>query len=291
MGMTNRPAHPHPWRRRLWRWAVLLCCGYVGVLLVLLAFENSLLFHPARYEESWQEAPPAARAEDVYLETADGTRIHGWWCPTSNWEPSHGAVLYLHGNAGNLSHRGESVVRWQQRLHLPVLIIDYPGYGRSDGKPSEADCYAAANAAFAWLAEQKDIPGERIILYGGSLGGAVAIDLASRQPCRALVLVSAFTSVPDMAQQQYPWLPARWLVRNRFESEAKIGRCACPIFLAHGTADHLVPFTMGERLFVAAREPKQFFAMEGHDHKNTPPPAFYDAVREFLARNEESRAH
>src|SRR5207248_5963463 len=132
-----------------------------------------------------------------------------------------------------------------QQLEMPVLIFDYPGYGRSEGSPSEAGCYAAAEAAYAWLVQTQQVPPGQIILYGGSLGGGVAVELARRQPHRALILVSTFTSIPDMAQQLYPWLPARWLVRNRFDSLAKIGQCTQPVFIAHGTADGLLPYTQG----------------------------------------------
>src|SRR5262249_23613263 len=149
---------------------------------------------------------------------------------------ARGTVLYCHGNAGNLSHRGEGVLRWHQLLGQSVLIFDYPGYGRSEGKPSEAGCYAAADAAYAWLTETKKVLPQDLLIYAGSLGGGVAVALASRRPHRALVLVGTFTSIPDMAQRQFPWLPARWLVRNRFDNLGKIGRCTRPVFLAHGTA-------------------------------------------------------
>src|SRR5207253_8642806 len=143
----------------------------------------------------------------------------------------------------------------------------------------ESGCYAAADAAFDWLVNVQKVQAERIILYGGSLGGGVAIELAGRRPHRALILVSTFTSVPDMAQRLYPWLPARWLVRNRFENMAKIGKCTKPIFCAHGTKDSIVPFEQGQRLFAAAPEPKRFFPMEGYDHNHTPGPDFYATFR------------
>src|SRR4051812_4209202 len=131
--------------------------------------------------------------EDVNLQTPTGTRIHAWWCPPPHWERSQGAVLYCHGNAGNLSHRVEGVLRWHEQLKTAVLLFDYPGYGRSGGKPSEAGCYASTDTAYAYLTEKLQLSPERVLLYGGSLGGGVAIDLAVRRPHRALVLVSAFT--------------------------------------------------------------------------------------------------
>ena len=130
--------------------------------------------------------------------------------------------------------------------------------------------------------QEKKVALERIMLFGGSLGGAMAVELATRQPHRALILVSTFTSVPDMAQLTVPWLPSRWLVRHRFDNLAKIGQCQGPVFIAHGTADRLVPFSQGERLFAAAKEPKCFFPMEGYDHHNSPGADFYAKLREFL---------
>jgi fermentation-respiration switch protein FrsA (DUF1100 family) len=255
------------------------------VIVVLMALENRLLFFPVVAADEWLE-PPNARVQDVELQSADGCRIHAWWCPTENWEPSQGAVLYCHGNAGNLSDRAAGIARWQEQLNHAVLIFDYPGYGRSSGRPSERGCYAAADAAYDWLTQTVKVPAEKILLYGGSLGGGVALDLASRRPHRAVVLVSTFTSIPEMAQTLYPWLPARWLVRNRFDNLDKVAKCTRPIFIAHGTADRTVPFSQGERLYAATPEPKQFYVLEGYDHNHTPGPDFYAALRQFLAKNE-----
>jgi uncharacterized protein len=269
------------WKRWLTRFlgGALLC--YVGVIVVLLLLENKLLYHPVRADEDWQP-PPNDRVEDIELRTRDGIPLHAWWCPTQKWQPEQGALLYCHGNAGNLSWRTDVIAGWQEALGLAVLIFDYPGYGRSGGKPSESGCYAAANAAYEWLTQVKKVEGERIVIYGGSLGGGVAVDLASRSPHRALVLVKTFTSIPDTAQYLYPWLPARWLVRNRFDSVGKIGACTRPTFIAHGTADSLVPPALSQRLFTAACEPKCFFSLEGADHNGALTPAFFSALRQFL---------
>jgi fermentation-respiration switch protein FrsA (DUF1100 family) len=259
----------------------LAAACYVGVVIVLMLLENKLLFFPIRASDEWWE-PPNLRVQDVEVQSADGSRIHAWWCPPESWKPAQGATLHCHGNAGNISHRGGSIASWQQALNQAVLIFDYPGYGRSTGKPSETGCYAAADAAYDWLRQVAKVPPEGILLYGVSLGGGVAVEMASRRPHRALVLVNTFTSIPDMAQKQYPWLPARWLVRNRFDNLAKIGQCPRPIFIAHGTLDGLIPLAQGERLFAAAPEPKRFLAMEGCDHDHTGSPEFYTLLRRFL---------
>ncbi|MBI1914441.1 MAG: alpha/beta hydrolase [Planctomycetes bacterium] len=282
-GGTDVPRQ-RTWTRRLRRVVLLLGSLYLGVFLVLLALERWLIFHPTTYPADWIDPPPALHAEDVWLSLEDGARIHAWWCPAEGWRPSKGAILYAHGNAGNLSYRAEPVRMWQEHTGMGVLIFDYPGYGRSSGKPNEAGCYAAADAGYDWLLREQHIAPESVVLYGGSLGGAVMIELATRRPYRALVVVSAFTSIPDMAAQLYPWLPTRRFIRNRFESLDKIGRTQGRVFLAHGTADRFIPYSMGERLFAAAPEPKAFLPLVGHDHNDGAGPEFYAEVVRFLAR-------
>ena len=266
------------WRRRLLRTVGLLAGVYLGVIVVLLALENSLVYHPTPARVDWQP-PPAAAVRDVELTSADGTRIHGWWYPR---EGAAGALLYFHGNAGNLSHRGALMAELRRELGVPVLIIDYPGYGRSGGRPSEAGCYAAADAAYDWLTREQKVAPAKLLLYGASLGGGVATDLASRREHGALILVSTFTSMPDVGQGLYPWLPVRWLMRNRYDSLTKVRQCRRPVFVAHGTADRLIPFAQGERLYAAANEPKRFLAMRGADHNEDGDPGFFAALKEFL---------
>ena len=253
---------------------------------MLLGLENRFVFAPTRAIQDWQPPPADLNIKDVELTSAGGTRIHAWWMTPHHWQPADSALLYCHGNAGNLSHRGEGLRRWRDEMHLAVLIFDYPGYGRSSGRPTEAGCYAAADAAYDFLTDKAKVPGDRIVLYGGSLGGAIATELATRRPHRALVLVSAFSSLADMARLILPWLPAAWFIRRRFNNLAKLPACHRPVFIAHGTADRVVPFSQGERLFAVANEPKMFFPMPGYDHNDTPPPAFYDALQQFLAHEE-----
>ncbi len=283
--MTTAPATARPtrtWPRRLRRAALCLAGAYLGVFLLLLALERWLLFHPTAHDRHWEAPPPAIRAEDVWLPLDNDVVVHAWWCPTERWKPSDGALLYAHGNAGNLSHRGGAVRRWQEGLGTGVLIFDYPGDGRSTGTPGEAACYAAADVACDWLTRDKGVAPERIVLLGKSLGGGVAVELATRRPYRALVLLSAFTSVPDMAANLYPWLPVRPFVRNRFENLKKIADTPGRVFVAHGTADRMIPFAMAERLFEAAPGPKRLFPLHGHDHNQGPGPDFYENVARFL---------
>lgn len=253
--------------------------SYVGVVVVLWLLENFLVYRPLREQDDWQP-PPADDVEDIHLKSRDGADIHAWWWPAAG---ARGAILYSHGNAGNLSHRGPTLARLRDHLGESILIFDYPGYGKSGGRPTEQGCYQAAEAAYDWLVHEQQIDPEAIILYGGSLGGGVAVELASKRKHRALVLVKTYTSLPDVGQRLHPWLPVRWLMRNRFDSLSKIGQCRQPVFIAHGNADGLIPFDLGKKLFEAANEPKVFFEIEGGDHNDPLPPACFEQLREFLA--------
>ncbi len=252
---------------------------------MLLALENWLLFHPISATMGW-EPPPSNRIQDIELHLSDGTPIHGWWFPTKGWKPEDGATFYLHGNAGNLSQRGGAADRWQRELGQAVLMIDYPGYGRSGGSPNESSCMAAADAGYDWLTKEMRIPAQKILLYGGSLGGAVAVDLASRREHRALILINTFASISDMASWLFPYSPARYLVHNRFDSLSKIAKCTRPIFQVHRTGDIVVPFEQGKRLFDAAGARKCFTTLEGSEHDEALADGLYDRLRKFLQDTE-----
>jgi fermentation-respiration switch protein FrsA (DUF1100 family) len=258
----------------------VLALGYGGALVVLVALEDRLLFHPAPAARRWAGPPPGVAVQDVAFQAADGTRLHGRWFPCPD---ARGAVLVCHSRAGNLSLElsPDALSGWQHEVGVSVFVFDYPGYGRSEGRPSEAGCYAAADAAYDWLTRR--VAAQDVLIYGRSLGTAVAVDLAARRPHRALLLVSPFTSLPAVVQRLYPVLPARWLMRNRFDSAAKVGRCSRPVLMVHGTRDHLVPFAEGERLFEAANEPKRFVPVAGAPHGDPVLAGFFPEVRRFLA--------
>jgi uncharacterized protein len=281
--LASSAAEKLPERRRsfarfLRRWAILLAGGYLLICFIMWAIENRLVFYPVTAAEAWEPAP-AGTIQDIELKSTSGNKIHAWWLPAAADAP---VLLLCPGNAGNLSGRGASLVKISEKLGTSVLIFDYPGYGKSEGKPSEAGCYDAAQAAIRWLESEMLIPCERVILYGESLGGGVATEMASRQRCKALVLVKTFTSLPAVAKRHYPWLPCNWLMSNRFDSIAKLPAIHCPVFIASATADRIVPFEQGERLFRAANEPKHFFRDEGSDHNDALPDAFWDELRAFV---------
>jgi fermentation-respiration switch protein FrsA (DUF1100 family) len=171
-------------------------------------------------------------------------------------------LLFCHGNAGNIAGRIRSL-RLFHDLGLSVLIFDYRGYGRSEGRPSEAGTYADVRAAWRFLLEEEGLrPGE-IVVLGRSLGGAVAIDLALLHPPAALIVESTFTSTIDLGSRLYPWLPVRWLGRIRYDSARKIGRVTVPKLFVHSREDDVVPFVFGRRLYDMAPEPKEFLEIHG----------------------------
>lgn len=258
--------------------AITLAVGYVGVIVLLASFENRLVYHPVTKEKDW--APlPSQDVEEVELTSADGNRIGAWWLPCPGSERS---TLYLHGNAGNLSHRGNSIVKLRKKLNSSVLIIDYPGYGKSTGSPSESGCYHAADAGYDFLVNEKKCAPEKMILYGGSLGGGVAIDLATRKPHQAVCVVKTFTSAPDVGSKWFPWIPVRWFMRNQFRSIDKIASIKTPMFIGHGDRDSVIPFEHGEALFKAANEPKEFVRLARQDHNDPLPDEFFQKLNEFL---------
>lgn len=243
-----------------------------------MRIEQSLIYFPVRYPEGdWQ--PEGIEFEDAWFQAADGVRLHGWYLPC---ERPRATILFSHGNAGNLSHRADAMRVLNHGVRTSVLVYDYRGYGRSEGRPDEQGVLADGRAARAWLARREGIAETEIVQMGESLGAAVAVDLAAAEGARALVLEGAFTSMPDVAAWHYPWLPVRMFMRTRFDCLSKIARYDGPLLQCHGDADTIVPYQLARKLFDAAGEPKQFFTVPGGDHNDFPPREYYETLIEFL---------
>lgn len=239
---------------------ISLGLAYVGFAALLFLFQDRLAYYPELGREI--RSTPREHGMDfeaLTLDTADGERLDAWFVPATQ---AQGVVLFLHGNAGNLSHRMDSIAMLH-RLGYAVLIFDYRGYGRSSGKPSEAGLHRDAERAWQYLTETRGVAPEKIILFGESLGGALAAHLAARQRPGALVLASAFTSVPDLAADLYPWLPVRWLARLRYDTRAALARADCPVLVAHSPDDEIVPFRHGQRLFETAPQARVMLPLAG----------------------------
>jgi fermentation-respiration switch protein FrsA (DUF1100 family) len=260
-----------------------IAVAYLLLLLVLRLSESRLVYAPG--ERRLEPPPPGLPAERVEIPSSDDVRLVAWIIRTD--PPDTGArwLLICHGNAGNLSNAGRPAhYAGLRALGLNLLAFDYRGYGESGGRPSERGLYADADAAYRYLREQLRVPPWRIVLFGHSLGSAVAVDLAAREPAAGLVLDGALASVVGRAQEVYPYVPVRLIARSRFVSIEKIPRVSMPKLFLHARGDEVIPFGHGRRLFEAATEPKTFVTLRGGhgDAFDSDSAAYFGAMRAFL---------
>ncbi len=234
---------------------------YATLALFLYFTQSGMLYYPNLPSRELMLTPGryGLEYEELRLTTRDGLTLHGWFIPAEN---PRATLLFCHGNAGNISHRMESIVLFHQ-LGLNVLIFDYRGYGQSEGSPSEQGTYQDAEAAWDYLTRQREIPPSQIILFGRSLGAAIASRLAVDQEPLGLIVESAFSSVPDMAAHYYPYLPVRWISRFQYNTRKHLISLNRPLLIIHSPDDEIIPYDHGQQLFAAAREPKQFLSIRG----------------------------
>jgi fermentation-respiration switch protein FrsA (DUF1100 family) len=240
-------------------WPLLAASGYGA----LWWFANRAAYYPFKYPQGLWDLQPQLHAEDVWLHTPDGVRLHAWWV---RQEGARLATLYLHGNAGNVTHRYRQI-REITAAGSSILMLDYRSYGKSGGRPTEKGLYADAETAYRHLLETGYRAGQ-IVLHGESLGTAVALDVASRNPCAAVVLEAPFTSARDVARTVLPLLGP--LLIWSFDSVKKIGRIRAPLLFVQGDRDEIIPLRLGQNLFAAAPEPKSFWIVEGAGHNDLP---------------------
>jgi uncharacterized protein len=248
----------------LFKLGVMAAIGYAVLAAVLFLFQSRFVYYPdVGRNIIGTPKDHGLDYESVRIDTEDGEMLHGWFVPSKD---ATATVLFFHGNAGNISTRLGYLLMFY-RLGYNTFIIDYRGYGESSGTPSEQGTYRDAQAAWRYLTEQRNIPSNRIVLLGESLGGAVATWLAVREKPALLVLASAFTSVADMAEAIYPFLPTHLLTRFDYNTGEYLRGVTCPVFVAHSPQDEIVPFEQGEALYASASEPKQFLELQG-GHNN-----------------------
>ena len=269
----------------------------IAALLALLALgarqtnllDKQLVFFPDR-EVMSTPGDAGLVYEDVTFTASDGVKLHGWFVPGDGKR----VIIWFHGNAGNIGHRVENLVLMRERLKVSVFLFDYRGYGNSEGAPSERGLYLDAEAALEYTKTRSGLEAdEGIVYFGRSLGAAVAVELATRYPPRALVLESPFTSIQGMAQKVYPVVskvvPLGLVVQSRFDALAKIGQVRTPVMVLHGDQDDMIPIEMGRELFEAANEPKAFYAIRGASHNDTYAVGgvpYFDALRAFVNRTD-----
>lgn len=231
------------------------------LLLFLRCMEARILFYPLKEIASFPD-PADLKFREVYFETADKIKLNGWLVFSKD---AGYTVLFCHGNAGNISHRIEKI-KFFNELGCDVFIFDYRGYGKSEGRPSEKGFYKDVEAAYGYLMSQ-GVSWDRIIGYGESIGGAVIVDLASREKMRGLILDSTLTSIKDMIKGVYPFVP-HGVFSSRFDSEAKIKTIKTPKLIIHSVQDEIVPFRLGRRLYEVSSKPKDFLQIQGGHNSN-----------------------
>lgn len=276
-------------RRKMLHFGLRILILLVVLVVVVRIFENKLIFHPMPLEDgAFQELiaslpSGAGTFRDVSIETEDGVTINGWY-GTPKKKP-RGHLLWLHGNAGNNSHRWPDFVEFVAGQHLAVLLVDYRGFGASAGSPSEAGVYRDATAAWDYLMTHNATPADTVIL-GRSLGGAVAVELASRTDAAGLILESTFFSLKEMIRKTIPVIPLHLAAKSRFPSNELIGDLDLPILCFHGTADSVVPFEQGRDLAALARKERtRFIRVKGADHNDlaaTMGMSYFDEVGSFV---------
>ena len=276
--------------RRIGALAALLFMAYASVRVYdIWDTQRESIFEP---EAALQTSPArfGVSFEELHIPSGSGAErgdLHAWWIPgEKNNAPT---VLYLHGNFRNISYNLENALRYRA-LGCNLLLMDYRGYGKSaGGKPSEAKVYEDAEAAWQYLLKQRGVKPQQTFIYGHSLGGAVAIDLAVRHPEAAgLIVESTFTSMQAMGELEHDLLPVGWLLNQRFESLQKIPQLKVPLLLIHGTWDKKVPVDMAQKLFAAAPQPKTLALIEGGEHSNSGAVGwveYRDAVTAFIGQH------
>jgi fermentation-respiration switch protein FrsA (DUF1100 family) len=239
--------------------------------------ETMMLFPSPFPEGEWW--PAEKDCEDCWFETIDGLRLHGWYFrhpqPTAT-------IIFMHGNAGNLSHRGPRMMRLRDRLQSSLFIFDYRGYGRSEGRPTLAGTLLDARAARDYIAQREQLATNQIVLMGHSIGGAIAVDVAGRDGARALILENTFSSLRDVASAHYPTALVRLVLQDKLNSVTTIREYQGPLFQSHAAADTIVPLASGQKLFQAANDPKQFLPLKGLDHNDDPPGEYEEQLAAFL---------
>ena len=263
------------------KWLRALLIAAIAAILfwtiALMIFENHFIYFPQKYPRGpYEQARSIPNLQDCWITTSDGVKIHGWYAPA---ESAKATLVIAHGNAGNISHR-YLLLRPLQRHGYNVLMYDYRGYGRSEGSPSEDGIYQDGRAALDYALALPGADSSHTFLWGTSLGGAVAVDVATQRAVAGVILESTFTSAKDVASALYPFLPVRYFLRTKLNSIGKIKALHVPVLFMHGSHDTIIPIRFGRKLFQEANEPKEFYEIPGADHNDT----FFVGGEEYFNR-------
>jgi fermentation-respiration switch protein FrsA (DUF1100 family) len=273
---------PRRARQILWPIARAVLIVYLLVVLMMMLFETRLVYPiPPVNASGWH--PTSFKYEDVSFESADGTKLHGWF--VAHPDPKR-AILYCHGNGADVSSLGQFATMLGKSLHASVLVFDYRGYGQSQGRPTETGCIADGDSAQHWLADRMHIRPNEVVLIGHSLGSAVAIALAADNGASALIIENAFPTMTDVAAWHYPWLPVRWVMANQYDNLSRIRKYGGPLFQSHGTRDEFIPLSFARKLFDSAPSlRKRWLELPGSKHNSALPRGYYDELTAFLDEN------
>jgi len=252
------------------------------MIIICLSCQSGIVYHPAK---EIRATPSKIKLpyNDLYLVTSDNVTIHGWWVPAQNGK---GTVLFCHGNAGNISHRLETVLLLN-KLDLNVLIFDYRGFGKSEGSPSEEGTYRDAEAAWNYVTTIQKKDPKKVIIHGRSLGGAVASWLAVKHTPSMLIIESSFTSMRDIARHHCSFTPALAIISYEYNSLEKVKDLRCPLLIIHSTDDEVIPYAHGQRLYAAAGEPKELVTITGTHNRGfwDSKTLYLEALRQFADKN------
>lgn len=258
-------------------------CLYLSIAASACFWQDRIVYHPTR-TITRTPADAGMPFEDVAFHASDGVLLRGWFVPAEG--RARGALLFCHGNAGNMSDPVESLAMYRA-MGLDVLAFDYRGYGRSAGSPGEAGTYLDAEAAWRYLTEVRGYSPDQVVVLGRSLGGPIAAHLAAETRPRALVVESTFCSAPELGADFVPWLPVKSIVRFDYSTLRYVRSVSCPVLVIHSPADNLIPYRHGLRLYAGANEPKEFLAISG-DHSDgwlTSGRLYTEGLRRFVERH------
>ena len=245
---------------------ISLAAFYLLFLVILTLFQRKFIYFPYKLDKEFEFPRYVSQLEEVFITCGDGITINGLYAPGRESTP---VVLIFHGNAGNITHR-DVILQGFNQLGYSVLLIDYHGYGKSEGKPSEKNLYLDGKASLAWLSKEKNKKPEEIVLFGKSLGSGVAVELATENVFKGLILESPFTSIASVARSHFPYnlFPVSLLLMDKFDNATKIKRVHSPLLITHGTEDSIVDKEESKKLFKQANMPKELYLIEGADHNN-----------------------
>lgn len=260
---------------------------YLVLLFILTVFQRKIIYYPYELDKDFKFPMYVTGLEEVFISCEDGVTINGLYAPGKENKP---AFLIFHGNAGNITHR-DIFLQGFNKLGCSVLLVDYHGYGKSEGSPSEKNLYLDGEASLKWLSEKKQFKPAQIILFAKSLGSGVAIELATKNKFKGLILETPFSSIPSVARSHFPYncFPVEYMTIDKFDNISKIGKIDCPIFFIHGTRDSIIDKRESEKLFAKANMPKKIYLVEGADHNNiqdVASPKYWDKISDWISRLE-----